>query len=72
MCIRIRVATVASMIALGTVLAVPACAQDDSTTHRHVRASDQERSYTTPPYATDIYYEHPQYFRQCNDSPARC
>jgi hypothetical protein len=46
MCIRIRVAAVASMIALGTVLAAPACAQDDSTTHRHVRAPDQERSYT--------------------------
>jgi hypothetical protein len=67
---RIRGAALASVV--GIVLAAPAFAQDDLTTHRHVRELDQERSYTAPPYATDIYYEHPQYFRQCNDSPARC
>jgi hypothetical protein len=69
---RIRVAALASMVALGIVLAAPAFAQDDLNAHRHIRASDQERSFTTPPSATDIYYEQPQFFRQCSDSPARC
>jgi len=72
MSIRIKVAALASMVALGIVLAAPAFAQDDLNAQRHIRGLDRERSYTTPPYATDIYYEHPQYFRQCSDSPARC
>jgi hypothetical protein len=69
---RIRVAALPSIVVFGIVLAAPAFAQDDLNVHRIIRASDQERSYTTPPYATDIYYEHPQFFRQCSDSPARC
>jgi hypothetical protein len=72
MSVRIRLASLASIVALGTVLATTAFAQDDLSAGRHFRASDQGRTDTTHPYPTEIYFARPQNFRQCSDSPARC
>jgi hypothetical protein len=69
---RIGLAGLASIIAVGAVLGGPAFAQDELTGHRQMRAFDQERPHTSFPNAMDIYQQRAQTFRQCSDSPARC
>jgi hypothetical protein len=72
MSVGIRLTSLASIVALGTVLATTAFAQDDLNAGRHFGASDRGRTETIQPYPTEIYFARPRYFRQCSDSPARC